>query len=160
MVVSKRWFESCPESKFRYPLFTYFLPQFCLCLTSFLPFFNLNLTSASLQISNHGLETTVCRLLGFKVEKARFSSPEVLGSPRTSPDVPRTSPEVLRRLPRFSSLTVELNSPQRFPGSFPDFPGSSPNFPGSSRTSPEVSPFLWEAWHPLLTHKNFLWEPP
>ena len=50
-----------------------------------------------------------------------------------------------------------LTAIQRFPGSFPNFPGSSPNFPGSSGTSPEVSPFLWEAWHPLLTHKNFLW---
>ena len=40
-----------------------------------------------------------------------------------------------------SSLTVELNS--------------NPEVP---RTSPEVSPLLWEAWHPLLTHKNFLWK--
>ena len=51
--------------------------------------------------------------------------------------------------------------PRKFPGSFsvtsPEvlslwnlaaihrFPGSFPNFPGGSRTSPEVSPFLWEA---------------
>ena len=39
MVVSKRWFEFCPESKFPYPLFnlnlTPFLPQFYLILTSF-----------------------------------------------------------------------------------------------------------------------------
>ena len=40
-----------------------FLPQFYLLLTSFLPLFNLNLTSASSRISNHGLETTVYRLL-------------------------------------------------------------------------------------------------
>ena len=69
MVVSKRWFEFCLESKFRYPPFylnlTSFLPQFYLFLTSFLPFFNLNLTSASSRISNHGLETTVYRLLAF-----------------------------------------------------------------------------------------------
>ena len=42
---------------------TSFLPQFCLFLTFFLPLFNLNLTSASSRISNHGLETTVYRLL-------------------------------------------------------------------------------------------------
>ena len=42
---------------------TSFLPQFYLFLTSFLPFFNLNLTSALSRISNHGLETTVYRLL-------------------------------------------------------------------------------------------------
>ena len=38
---------------------TSFLPWF----TSFLPLLNLNLTSASSRISNHGLETTVYRLL-------------------------------------------------------------------------------------------------
>ena len=66
---------------------------------------------------------------------------EVPGLPQKFPELPRkisaTSPEVL-------SLW-NLTAIQRFPGSFPDFPGSSPNFPGSSRTSPEVSPFLWEA---------------
>ena len=62
-MVSKRWFEFCPECKFP-------LSPFYLNLTSILPlfhlfftFFNLNLTSASLRISNHGLETTVYRLL-------------------------------------------------------------------------------------------------
>ena len=67
-----------------------------------------------------------------------------------------------------------------FPGSSPNFPGSfsatSPNFshcgggsPEVSQTSPDVprtfpgscpdfprGPFLWEAWHPLLTHQSFL----
>ena len=66
---------------------------------------------------------------------------EVPGLIRKFPELPRkfsaTSPEVL-------SLW-NLTAIQRFPGSFPDFPGSSPNFPGSSGTSPEVSPFLWEA---------------
>ena len=56
------------------------------------------------------------------------------------PQLPRKFPELPRKFfgdfPG-SSLAVE--------GSFPDFPRSSPNFPGSSRTSPEVSPFLWEA---------------
>ena len=78
---------------------------------------------------------------------------EVPGLPRKFPEFPRkfsaTSPEVL-------SLWT-LTAIQRFPRSSPNFPGSSPNFRGSSGTSPEVSPFLWEAWHPLLTHKNFLW---
>ena len=45
MVVSKRWFEFCPEIEFRYPLFTLnltpFLPQFYLILTPFLPLFYL-----------------------------------------------------------------------------------------------------------------------
>ena len=63
MVVSKRWFEFCPESKLPYPLLTSiltpFLPQFNLTFTSFLPLFNLCFTSGSLEISNHGLETTV-----------------------------------------------------------------------------------------------------
>ena len=78
---------------------------------------------------------------------------EVAGLPQKVPELSRkfsaTSPEAL-------SLW-NLTAIQRFPGSSPNFPGSSLNFPGSSGTSPEVSPFLWEAWHPLLTHKNFLW---
>ena len=81
----------------------------------------------------------------WRVAGGESGSPELLGSPRTSPEVPRTSPEVFGDFPGIS-VTVELNSfLQRFPGSFPNFPGSSPNFPGSSGTSPEVSPFLWEA---------------
>ena len=78
---------------------------------------------------------------------------EVPGLPRRFRELPRkfsaTSPEVLP--------LWKLTAIQRFPGSFRNFPGSSPNFPGSSGTSPEVSPCLWEAWHPLLTYKNFLW---
>ena len=79
---------------------------------------------------------------------------KVPGLPRKFPSdfpgsSPATSPEVL-------SLW-NLTAIQRVPGSFPDFPGSFPDFPGSSRTSPKVSSILWEAWHPLLTHKNFLW---
>ena len=65
MVVSKRWFEVSEGTKVRYP----FLPQFNLLFTSILPLFlplfshlfsNPNLTSASSQISNHGM---VYRLL-------------------------------------------------------------------------------------------------
>ena len=67
------------------------------------------------------------------------------------PGLPRKFPELLRK---FSATSPEvlslwnLTAIQRFPGSFPNFPGSSPNFPGSSGTSPEVSPFLWEALTP------------
>ena len=57
--------------------------------------------------------------------------PELLGSPRTSPEVPQTSPEVFRLLPRKFSHCGNLTAIQGFPGSFPDFPGSSPDFPGS-----------------------------
>ena len=82
--------------------------------------------------------------------------PSFLGTPQTSPEVPRTSPKFSATSPEVLSLW-NLTAIRRFPGSLPNFPGSSPKFPGSSGTSPEVSPFLWEAWHPLLTHKNFLW---
>ena len=36
----------------------------------------------------------------WRVTGRESGSPELLGSPRTSPEVPRTSPEVFRRLPR------------------------------------------------------------
>ena len=86
---------------------------------------------------------------GVRLPRASGKSPDF---PRSSPNFPgsfsATSPEVL-------SLW-NLTAIQRFPGSSPNFPGSPPNFPRSSWTSPEVRPFLWEARHPLLTHKNFL----
>ena len=59
MVVSKRWFEFFGERNSTTP----FLPQFCPLFTSILPIFNLFLASAQPAISNHGLETTVYRLL-------------------------------------------------------------------------------------------------
>ena len=76
--------------------------------------------------------------------------PELLGSPRTSPEVPRTSPEVSGDFPG-SSLTVELNSnpevprkfpklPRKFPKlprKFPDFPGGQPLSLGSLTPSPD-----------------------
>ena len=76
----------------------------------------------------------------WRVAGRESGSPELLGSPRTSPEVPRnfpgsfsaTSPEVL-------SLW-NLTAIQRFPGSFPDFPGSSPDFPGSSPDFPGGQP--------------------
>ena len=65
----------------------------------------------------------------WRVAGRESGSPELLGSPRTSPEVPpnfpgsfsATSPEVL-------SLW-NLTAIQRFPRSSPNFPGSSPNFP-------------------------------
>ena len=97
------------------------------------------------QMANEILETNLAsRWEGVRLPRASGESPDFPGS------FSATSPEVL-------SLW-NLTAIQRFPRSFPNFPGSSPNFPGSSRTFPEVSPFLWEAWHPLPTHKNFLWK--
>ena len=75
--------------------------------------------------------------------------PELLGSPRTSPEVPRTSPEVFGDFPG-SSLTVELNSNPEVPRKFPklsrkfpklprkfrDFPGGQPLSLGSLTPSP------------------------
>ena len=62
MVVSKRWYESGPESNSRTPCLTSTLPLLYLnfisvFLTSFLPQFN----PAQPAIPNHGLETTVYR---------------------------------------------------------------------------------------------------
>ena len=80
----------------------------------------------------------------WRVAGKESGSPELLGSPRTSPRFP----ELLQKFPATSPEVLSLcnvTAIQRFPGSFPNFPGSSPNFPGSSGTSPEVSPSLWEA---------------
>ena len=95
-----------------------------------------------------------------KLETNLASHWEGVRLPQKFPELPRkfsaTSPEVLSL---WNWIAI-----QRFPGSFPDFPGSSPDFPGSSPDFPGSSPdfpggqpFLWEAGHPLLTHKNFLW---
>ena len=94
----------------------------------------------------------------WRVAGRESGSPELLGSPRTSPEVPRTSPAVFRRLPRkFSHCGTQQQS-----RASPEVSQTSPEVPQTSpevtRTFPEVSPFLWEAWHPLLTHKNFLWQ--
>ena len=69
--VCKRWFPNGGSSFVRRSFSASpFLPQFnppftsvLLLLTSFLPLLNLNLTSASSGISNHGLETTVYKPL-------------------------------------------------------------------------------------------------
>ena len=61
---------------------------------------------------------------------------EAPGLPRKFPELPRKFFGVLPG----SSLTVELHSNQRFPGSFPDFPRSFPDFPGSSPDFPGGQP--------------------
>ena len=89
------------------------------------------------------------RCEGVRLLRASGKFPDFPGSsPNFSGSFSATSPEVL-------SLW-NLTAIQGLPGSFPDFPGSSPNFPGGSRTSPEVSTFFWEAWHPHLTRKKLL----
>ena len=64
------------------------------------------------------------------------------------PALPRKFPELPRKFfgdfPG-SSLAVELSSNPGVPRKFPKLPRKFPNFSGGSRTSPEVSPFLWEA---------------
>ena len=86
---------------------------------------------------------------------------EVPGLHRKFPELPRKFfsdfPAEVLSLWNLTAIQGFPRSFPNFPGSSPNFPGSSPNFPGSSRTSPEVSPLLWETWHPLLTHENFLW---
>ena len=71
----------------------------------------------------------------WRVTGRESGSPELLGSPPTSP---KKFPELLRK---FSHCGTK----QQCRGS-PEVP----------QTSPDVSPFLWEAWHPLLTLKTFL----
>ena len=65
-------------------------------------------------------------------------APELLGSPRTSPEVPRISPEVFGDFPG-SSLTVELNSNPEVPRKFPKLPRTSPEVPGLPRRSAPFS---------------------
>ena len=74
----------------------------------------------------------------WRVAGRESGSPELLESPRTSPEVPRTSPEVFGDFPG-SSLTVELNSNPEVPRKFPrlprKFPGLPRKFPGLPRRS-------------------------
>ena len=72
-VVRVFWGNEVPLPPF-YLNLTSFLPQFYLLLTSFLPLLNLNLTSASSRISNHGLETTVYRLLEDSRRRKRWKT--------------------------------------------------------------------------------------
>ena len=74
----------------------------------------------------------------WRVTGRESGSPELLESPRTSPEVSRTSPEVFGDFPG-SSLTVELNSNPEVPRKFPrlprKFPGLPRKFPGLPRRS-------------------------
>ena len=64
----------------------------------------------------------------WRVAGRELGSPELLESPRTSPEVPRTSPEVFRRLRRrFSHWN--LTAIQRFPRKFPRLPRKFPELP-------------------------------
>ena len=87
----------------------------------------------------------------WRVAGRESGSPELLGSPPTSPEVSRTPPEVFGDFPG-SSLTVELNSNsrgspevsrtslevfRRLPRKFPDFPGFEPLSLGSLTPSPD-----------------------
>ena len=90
----------------------------------------------------------------WRVAGRESGSPELLESPRKFPKLPR---KFFGDFPG-SSLAVELNSNPGVPRKFPSLPRKFPGLPRKSpRTSPQVRPFLWEAWRPLLTHKNFLW---
>ena len=125
--VCKRWFPNGGSSFVRRSLSaTPFLPQFnplftsvYLFLTSSLPLFNLNLTSASSGISNHFLETTVYKpldLLRWHVCRANFARKiffflELLelsyeGCSENFPDI-------------LSLYSVGQKNPAKFPPNFP-----------------------------------------
>ena len=90
----------------------------------------------------------------WRVAGRESGSPELLGSPWTSPEVPRTSPEVFGDFPG-SSLTVELNSNPEVPRKFPkpprkfrDFPGGQPLSLGSLTPSPDSQKLSLIQWPP------------
>ena len=75
----------------------------------------------------------------WRVDGRESGSPELLESPRTSPEVPRTSPEFPRRLPRkfLSVWNLTLGSvPPRTASPGPFGPGT----PEKSRKSPPSGP--------------------
>ena len=75
----------------------------------------------------------------WRVAGRESGSPELLGSPRTSPEVPRTSPKVFGDFPG-SPLTVELNSNPEVPRKFPKLPRKFPKLPRKFRDSPGGQP--------------------
>ena len=95
----------------------------------------------------HQLPLLQCLRQIWRVAGRESGSPELLGSPPTSPEVP---PKFFGDFPG-SSLTVELSSnpgvPRKFPGlprkspklprKFPDFPGGQPLSLGSLTPSPD-----------------------
>ena len=86
-----------------------------------------------------------CRQI-WRVAGRESGSPELLGSPPTSPEVPRTSPEVFRRLPRKFS---RCGSKQQSRGSpevsrtSPEVPRASPEVPGLPRRSAFFRPLSY-----------------
>ena len=75
------------------------------------------------------------------------------GAPQTQIQRPRIQRPILGPLiPRLPRKFPRL--PQKFPG----LPRDAPRTPGGQPLSlgSQVSPFLWEARHPLLTHEHFL----
>ena len=90
----------------------------------------------------------------WQVAGRESGSPELLGSPRTSPEVPELPRKFFGDFPG-SSLTVELNSNPHVPRKFPklpwkspkppwkllDFPGGQPISLGSLAPSPDSQKF-------------------
>ena len=98
-----------------------------------------------------------CRQI-WRVAGRESGSPELLGSPRTSPEVPRTSPEV------FSATSPEVLSPwnlnnnpelprkfPKLPRKFPDFPGGQPLSLGSLTPSPDSQKLFSSSSNPAIT---------
>ena len=78
----------------------------------------------------------------WRVPGRESGSPELLGSPPTSPEVPRTSPEVFRRLPRrFSHCGTKQQSrgSPEVSRTSPEVPQTSPEVPGLPRRSAPFS---------------------
>ena len=78
----------------------------------------------------------------WRVAGRESGSPELLGSPPTSPEVPRTSPEVFRRLPwkfsRYGTKQQSRGSPE-VSLTYPDVPQTSPEVPGLPRGGQPLS---------------------
>ena len=75
----------------------------------------------------------------WRVAGRESGSPELLGSPRASPQVPRTSPELFGDFPG-SSLTVELNCNPEVPRKFPKLSRKFPGLPRKFRDFPGGQP--------------------
>ena len=90
----------------------------------------------------------------WRVTGRESGSPELLGSPRTSPEVPRTSPEVFGDFPG-SSLTVELNCNPELPRKFPKLPRKLPGLPRKFRDSPGGQPLSLGSLTPSPPVKYF-----
>ena len=94
------------------------------------------------------LETILaCCWEGVRLPQSSWQLP---GLPIFSTNFPRSSAAASLEL--LSLWVLRATQSERFAGSFPDLSGRS--HPGSSQTSLQVSAFLWEAWHPLMTHNK------